>query len=89
MDGGRWVCGLSRLREEKDCVVYSFGQLEESSFEAEILLRTKGCKVFGYDDRTKNVCTSLLLFFSSSLVPFFSFCFPLPLYLRVDRANDL
>jgi len=24
-DGGKWVCGLSRLKEKKDCVVYSFG----------------------------------------------------------------
>ena len=25
-DGGKWVCGLSRLTDKRDCVVYSFGQ---------------------------------------------------------------
>lgn len=24
-DGGKWVCGLSRVRDKRDCVVYSFG----------------------------------------------------------------
>jgi len=24
-DGGKWVCGLSRVRNKHDCVVYSFG----------------------------------------------------------------
>jgi hypothetical protein len=27
-DGGKWVCGLSRLQEKEDCVVYSIGTLE-------------------------------------------------------------
>ncbi|KAJ3748477.1 hypothetical protein DFH05DRAFT_563208 [Lentinula detonsa] len=26
-DGGKWVCGLSRLVDKKDCVVYSVGEL--------------------------------------------------------------
>ena len=25
-DGGKWVCGLSRLAKKPDCVVYSFGK---------------------------------------------------------------
>ena len=25
-DGGKWVCGLSRLARKPDCVVYSFGE---------------------------------------------------------------
>lgn len=24
-DGGKWVCGLSRLEEKRDCVIYSLG----------------------------------------------------------------
>ena len=24
-DGGKWICGLSRLTEKPDCIVYSFG----------------------------------------------------------------
>ncbi|KAI5476801.1 hypothetical protein MNV49_007258 [Pseudohyphozyma bogoriensis] len=54
MDGGRWVCGLSRLQEDakrwggKNCI------LGESSFEAEILETTK-CKVYGYDYRATRV----------------------------------
>lgn len=26
-DGGKWVCGLSRLKDKQDCVVYSFGMV--------------------------------------------------------------
>ncbi|KAJ4471589.1 hypothetical protein J3R30DRAFT_3836542 [Lentinula aciculospora] len=26
-DGGKWVCGLSRLEQEPDCIVYSFGTI--------------------------------------------------------------
>ncbi|TDL19829.1 hypothetical protein BD410DRAFT_899974 [Rickenella mellea] len=48
-EGGKWVCGLSRIQDKQDCVVYSFGISHESSFEAEILSRTKGCKIYGYD----------------------------------------
>lgn len=25
-DGGKWVCGLSRVAEKPDCIVYSFGE---------------------------------------------------------------
>ena len=25
-DGGKWVCGLSRVAKKPDCVVYSFGE---------------------------------------------------------------
>ncbi|KAG8877436.1 hypothetical protein FRB97_003397 [Tulasnella sp. 331] len=46
--GGKWVCGLDRIAEKEDCVVYSFGSSWESSFEAGLLRRTKHCKVYGY-----------------------------------------
>jgi len=46
-DGGKWVCGLSRIAH-KPCVIYSFGINYESSFEAGMLKRS-GCSVWGYD----------------------------------------
>ncbi|THH18079.1 hypothetical protein EUX98_g9015 [Antrodiella citrinella] len=48
-DGGKWVCGLSRVEDKPDCIVYSFGINGESSFEAEIFERTKYCQIWGYD----------------------------------------
>ncbi|KAH8108411.1 methyltransferase domain-containing protein [Phellopilus nigrolimitatus] len=48
-DGGKWVCGLERVSAKPDCVVYSIGINHESSFEAELLARTAGCEVWGYD----------------------------------------
>ncbi|KAG8715778.1 hypothetical protein FRC11_000073, partial [Ceratobasidium sp. 423] len=47
-DGGKWVCGLSKLINKPNCVVYSAGINVESSFEADIIRRTK-CEVFGFD----------------------------------------
>lgn len=52
-DGGKWVCGLSRVVEKKDCVIYSVGINYESSFEADLLRETKYCKVWGYDFSVK------------------------------------
>ncbi|KAF9039870.1 methyltransferase domain-containing protein [Panaeolus papilionaceus] len=48
-DGGKWVCGLSRVAEKNDCIVYSFGINKESSFEYEILQGTSHCQIWGYD----------------------------------------
>jgi len=48
-DGGKWVCGISRLATKPNCVIYSFGINYESSFEAALLSRTHGCQVWGYD----------------------------------------
>ncbi|KAJ7179936.1 methyltransferase domain-containing protein [Mycena crocata] len=48
-DGGKWVCGISRVETKPDCIVYSFGINYESSFEAEILANTDGCQIWGYD----------------------------------------
>lgn len=31
-DGGKWVCGLSRLEDKPDCVIYSFGKLPRITF---------------------------------------------------------
>ncbi|CAE6442252.1 unnamed protein product [Rhizoctonia solani] len=47
-DGGKWVCGLSKLIPKPNCVVYSAGISTDSSFEAAILQRTQ-CEVFGFD----------------------------------------
>ncbi|KAK7455844.1 hypothetical protein VKT23_010881 [Stygiomarasmius scandens] len=48
-DGGKWVCGLSRVEDKPNCVVYSVGINHESSFEAELLANTEHCQVWGYD----------------------------------------
>lgn len=48
-DGGKWVCGLSRLEHAPTCTIYSIGINYESSFEAGVLGRTGGCEIFGYD----------------------------------------
>ncbi|KAI0070217.1 hypothetical protein K474DRAFT_1713526 [Panus rudis PR-1116 ss-1] len=48
-DGGKWICGLSRLEDKKDCVIYTFGVDWDSSFEAELLQRTRHCEIWGHD----------------------------------------
>ncbi|KAJ3730356.1 methyltransferase domain-containing protein [Lentinula raphanica] len=52
-DGGKWVCGLSRLERQPDCIIYSFGISGDSTFEAELLQNTKHCHVWGYDFSVK------------------------------------
>ncbi|CAI0651857.1 hypothetical protein CGCF415_v007090 [Colletotrichum fructicola] len=50
-DGGKWVCGMSHyvnFPKNKQCVIYSFGVRDESSFENEMLSRTP-CYVWAYD----------------------------------------
>jgi len=54
-DGGRWVCGLSRLADKEDCIIYTFGNNHESTFEAEALDSTRHCQIWGYDYRTKSL----------------------------------
>ncbi|OAX37470.1 hypothetical protein K503DRAFT_866852 [Rhizopogon vinicolor AM-OR11-026] len=53
-DGGKWACGLSRLEHKPDCIIYTFGMNYETSFEAEILERTRHCQVWGYDYRSSS-----------------------------------
>ncbi|KAI0270467.1 methyltransferase domain-containing protein [Gloeopeniophorella convolvens] len=48
-DGGKWVCGLSRLQEKPDCVVYSVGPPADATFEAEVLARTRHCQLYVFD----------------------------------------
>ncbi|EMD32703.1 hypothetical protein CERSUDRAFT_87731 [Gelatoporia subvermispora B] len=48
-DGGKWTCGLSRIEEKQDCVIYVFGVDWDSSWEAEMLSRTRHCQIYGYD----------------------------------------
>lgn len=48
-DGGKWTCGLERIEKKKDCIIYAFGINGESSFEADVMKRAKGCEVWGYD----------------------------------------
>jgi hypothetical protein len=40
-DGGKWVCGMRKLREIEPCIVYSYGINSDVSFETELLDRTK------------------------------------------------
>ncbi|EGN91733.1 hypothetical protein SERLA73DRAFT_192086 [Serpula lacrymans var. lacrymans S7.3] len=53
-DGGKWTCGLSRLAQKPDCIIYTFGMNYETSFEAEVLARTRHCQVWGYDYRSNS-----------------------------------
>lgn len=54
-DGGKWVCGMSKFESRKDqCVVYSFGVRDESTFEEEMLKRTE-CGVWAYDPAVESV----------------------------------
>ncbi|EIW85952.1 hypothetical protein CONPUDRAFT_68594 [Coniophora puteana RWD-64-598 SS2] len=48
-DGGKWTCGLERIEKKEKCVIYTFGINGESSFEAGVMKRAKGCDVWGYD----------------------------------------
>jgi hypothetical protein len=50
-DGGKWVCGMSKYvnyPKDRQCVIYSFGVRDESSFENDMLSRTN-CSVWAYD----------------------------------------
>ncbi|PPQ65698.1 hypothetical protein CVT24_012116 [Panaeolus cyanescens] len=53
-DGGKWVCGLSRVEKKPDCIVYSFGINKESSFERDVLAKTEHCTIYGYDFSVKS-----------------------------------
>lgn len=48
-DGGKWVCGAERLVQVPNCVIYSFGVEQQSSFEAAFLRRSDNCKIWAYD----------------------------------------
>ncbi|KAI0691827.1 methyltransferase domain-containing protein [Cytidiella melzeri] len=53
-DGGKWTCGLSRVAQKQECIIYSFGMDWESSWEAAVLESTKHCQVWGYDHSTRS-----------------------------------
>ncbi|CAG8589936.1 12584_t:CDS:10, partial [Acaulospora colombiana] len=53
-DGGKWVCGYERVIHQKNCVIYSSGVAQESSFEKAILERSKTCEIYGYDFSVEN-----------------------------------
>ncbi|KAF7341182.1 hypothetical protein MVEN_01853200 [Mycena venus] len=51
-DGGKWVCGLERvLHHRPNCVVYSLNTQTPaySSFEVDILEKSSGCQIYGFD----------------------------------------
>ncbi|KAG0282593.1 hypothetical protein BGZ96_000319 [Linnemannia gamsii] len=50
-DGGKWMCGMSVLESmtvEDKCVIYSLGVFDDSSWEKEMIDRTK-CQVYAFD----------------------------------------
>lgn len=52
-DGGKWVCGLGALLEDRPCTVYSVGSNGETTFEVDILNRTS-CEVHTFDPTLSN-----------------------------------
>lgn len=46
-DGGKFVCGVERVVERPDCVIYSLGINDDSSFEGGLLSRSPNCSVYG------------------------------------------
>ncbi|EKM48925.1 uncharacterized protein PHACADRAFT_265979 [Phanerochaete carnosa HHB-10118-sp] len=53
-DGGKWTCGISRIAQKPDCVIYSFGMDWDSAWEAAVLDNTEGCTIWGYDHSRKD-----------------------------------
>jgi len=53
-DGGKFVCGVERVLHRPDCVIYSLGVNDESSFEAALLSRSSTCRMYGYDFSVKS-----------------------------------
>ncbi|CAL8140987.1 unnamed protein product [Orchesella dallaii] len=55
-DGGKWICGLEKILSQKEsCAIYSFGIANDSTFEAELLGRTKNCSLFAYDPSVSQI----------------------------------
>lgn len=58
-DGGKWVCGVRALLEDRPCLIYSLGSRGDTSFEEEILSRT-ACEVHTFDpDVTQGIESAL------------------------------
>jgi len=64
-DGGKWMCGLESFGRRSmnagfntNCVVYSFGVKDDSSFEAAVLASTT-CSLYGYDPSVDEIGTPL------------------------------
>lgn len=81
-DGGKWSCGVSRLALQEKLVVYSFGINGESSWEEEMLKRTK-CEIWGYDFSVTSFGPQI----SSSHLPRTHF-FPVGLSGKDDPKGD-
>ena len=63
-DGGKWMCGLETLRKREQeigrpCIVYAFGINDDTSFEEELVNRTR-CQVFAFDPTVKGLPVSAL-----------------------------
>ena len=56
-DGPKWTCGLNQLAKlpQQECVVYSFGSMNEFSFEVKLLTEfLPHCKVWTFDHTVEN-----------------------------------
>ncbi|KAK3833935.1 MAG: methyltransferase domain-containing protein [Linnemannia elongata] len=56
-DGGKWMCGMTVLEsmtKEDKCVIYSLGVFDDSSWEKEMIDRTK-CQVYAFDASVKGI----------------------------------
>ncbi|KAF9392899.1 hypothetical protein CPB97_007425 [Podila verticillata] len=56
-DGGKWMCGMSVLENldpSEKCVIYSMGVNDDSSWEAEMMDRTR-CEVWAFDGSVEDV----------------------------------
>lgn len=69
-DGGKWTCGVSRLEHKPDCIIYSFGMYYETSFEAEVVERTRHCQVWGYDYRSTSFGSNKLNNYRAHFFPY-------------------
>ncbi|KAJ7755511.1 methyltransferase domain-containing protein [Mycena metata] len=60
-DGGKWVCGLDRvLQNRPNPIVYSLNHQTSpySSFEQDMLSRSPGCQIYGFDANATKAATA-------------------------------
>ncbi|KAH7911460.1 methyltransferase domain-containing protein [Hygrophoropsis aurantiaca] len=69
-DGGKWACGMARLEHKPDCIIYTFGMNYETSFEAEMLERTRHCQVWGYDYRSNSFGSHIKSNYRAHFLPY-------------------
>jgi len=48
-DGGKYVCGMQKISQKPEVVIYSMGVSDDSSYEAALLESAPTAQVYGYD----------------------------------------